>query len=154
MGDASRTDPAIALSADIREKLAQSHRQILEVCELLESIADSLPNHLDSRKCHQAAILVQPTVEKMHRLEEESVFPFMEQANPTDGEREVITRLKEEHCEDECYAEELTDALNKIALGEGEPIAPETLGYMLRGFFGAMRRHISYEQEHFRLKPS
>ena len=152
MGEASQTDSAINLSAEIRAKLAQSHGQILELCDLLESIADSLPNHLDSRKCHQAAIMVQPTVEKMHRLEEDSVFPFLEETNPTESEREIIARLKEEHCEDECYAEELTDALNRIALGEGEPVAPETLGYMLRGFFGAMRRHIAYEQEHFRLK--
>ena len=152
MGEMSQTDTGITLSAEIRDKLAQSHSQILSVCDLLEAIADSLPNHLDSRKCHQAAVMVQPTVERMHRLEEENVFPYLEEANPTEQEREVIARLKSEHCEDECYAEELTDALSRIALGEGEPVAPETLGYMLRGFFGSMRRHIAYEQEHFRLR--
>lgn len=150
MGDGMQIDPSV-LGAEIRDKLAQSHSRILTLCDLLESIADSLPNHLDSQKCRNAAVMVQPTIKQMHELEEGSVFPYLENVNPSDEEREVIARLKAEHCEDECYAEELTDALHRVSLGEGEPVAPETLGYMLRGFFGAMRRHVAHEQAHFRL---
>jgi hypothetical protein len=58
----------------------------------------------------------------------------------------TLNRLRFEHCEDECFAEELTEALN--ALGTGNPdVNIEAIGYMLRGFFEAMRRHIAFESE-------
>ncbi len=65
---------------------------------------------------------------------------------PTTRSRTTLNRLRFEHCEDECFAEELTEALN--ALGSGNPdVNIEAIGYMLRGFFEAMRRHIAFESE-------
>jgi hypothetical protein len=59
----------------------------------------------------------------------------------------TLTRLRFEHCEDECFAEELTEALHALGAGRAE-INIEATGYMLRGFFEAMRRHIAFESEH------
>ena len=50
--------------------------------------------------------------------------------------------------EDECYAEDLTDALEQLAGKKPGSVQAETFGYMLRGFFEAMRRHIAFEQTH------
>ena len=57
----------------------------------------------------------------------------------------TIARLKFEHVEDECFAEELTDTLTRLGSGDGS-VNAEAAGYMLRGFFESIRRHIAFEQ--------
>lgn len=61
--------------------------------------------------------------------------------------RGSLDRLLAEHVEDECFAGELTEAL--LLLGRnGSADNPEALGFMLRGFFEARRRHVAFEREH------
>ncbi|MCA1443802.1 hypothetical protein I6F07_27045 [Ensifer sp. IC4062] len=57
-----------------------------------------------------------------------------------------MERLKYEHCEDECFAEELTEMLGRLGAAD-RTVNAETAGYMLRGFFTSVRRHIRFEQE-------
>ncbi|MCB1418446.1 MAG: hemerythrin domain-containing protein, partial [Notoacmeibacter sp.] len=87
-------------------------------------------------------------VRGVHSFEENAVFPKLERilAN-ADGITHTIARLKYEHTQDECYAEELTDTLLRLGAGD-KGLNFETVGYMLRGFFEAMRRHIAFEQEY------
>lgn len=150
MGKGAQERGSTLLGTAVVHELVESHREMLGLCDLMESIADSLPNKMDVRHCVRAASLIQPLLERMHKFEEEVVFPAIAKARPDDANKRVLDRLKVEHCEDECYAEELSDALNRVASGM-EPVAPETLGYMLRGFFESMRRHIAFEREHFLL---
>lgn len=82
----------------------------------------------------------------MHRIEEEEIFPSLVPSGRSTSLSRTLDHLRTEHCEDECFAEELADALERV--GDGR-IQPETLGYMLRGFFEAMRRHIKFERERF-----
>ena len=51
-----------------------------------------------------------------------------------------------EHLEDDAYADELYDALSARGWGRPKPSA-ETLGYMLRTFFAATRRHIHFDRD-------
>jgi hemerythrin-like domain-containing protein len=75
------------------------------------------------------------------------LFPQLQSSpDATEALAPTLERLKFEHCEDECFAEELTDALLK--LGSGERVNMEAVGYMLRGFFEGIRRHIAFEREH------
>jgi hemerythrin-like domain-containing protein len=94
-----------------------------------------------------AARALGPMIKGVHRLEEDVVFPLIAAQHGADDKIETtLNRLRFEHCEDECFAEELTEALN--ALGTGNPdVNIEAIGYMLRGFFEAMRRHIAFESE-------
>lgn len=56
-------------------------------------------------------------------------------------------RLRAEHVEDECFAGEVTEIL--LAIGHGETVEnPEAIGFMLRGLFENLRRHIAFEREH------
>lgn len=127
--------------------LRKAHADQLLLCDRLEEIADSLPDAINRQKCMYAARALGPMVRGVHRFEEDVVFPMVaerlknhEQIEPT------LNRLRFEHCEDECFAEELTEALQQ--LGSGDPdINIEAIGYMLRGFFEAMRRHIAFENE-------
>lgn len=120
------------------------HAAKLDLCAALEKIADELPSRVDRFRCLAVASNLVPLLRACHRLEEEAVFPaFVAQRD----EAAVIARLKTEHLEDECAAEELTEAL--LAIGHGEAVAnPEAFGYMLRAFFEAARRHIAFERDH------
>jgi len=127
--------------------LNRAHGEQLALCRELEEIADSLPASINRQKCIYAAKALGPLIKGIHHYEETVLFPML-QAKPdaTETLGPTIERLKFEHCEDECFAEELTDALLK--LGSGESVNMEAVGYMLRGFFEGMRRHIAFEREH------
>jgi hemerythrin-like domain-containing protein len=127
--------------------LRKAHKDQLLLCDRLEEIADSLPDGINRQKCMYAARALGPMIKGVHRLEEDVVFPLIAAQQGADDKIETtLNRLRFEHCEDECFAEELTEALN--ALGTGNPdVNIEAIGYMLRGFFEAMRRHIAFESE-------
>jgi hemerythrin-like domain-containing protein len=137
------------LDADKRDLawLDRAHTEQLALCRELEEIADSLPASINRQKCIYAAKALGPLIKGIHHYEETVLFPQL-QSNPdaTEALGPTLERLKFEHCEDECFAEELTDALLK--LGSGEQVNMEAVGYMLRGFFEGIRRHIAFEREH------
>lgn len=117
------------------------------LCRELEDIADSLPASINRQKCIYAAQGLNTLIKHAHTYEEKVFFRWLEENIRMDGALEAtITRLKFEHCEDECYAEELSDVLLK--LGRGDAVNVEATGYMLRGFFESRRRHIAFEREH------
>jgi iron-sulfur cluster repair protein YtfE (RIC family) len=127
--------------------LLRAHAEQLALCRELEEIADSLPASINRQKCIYAAKALGPLMKGIHHYEETVLFPMLQRdAGPDTHLESTLERLKFEHCEDECFAEELTDALLK--LGSGERVNMEAVGYMLRGFFEGMRRHIAFEQEH------
>jgi len=132
--------------------LRKAHKEQLLLCDRLEEIADSLPDSVNRQKCIYAARALGPMIRGVHRFEEEVVFPLIAERLKGDTQIEAtLNRLRFEHCEDECFAEELIEALH--ALGAADPdINIEATGYMLRGFFEAMRRHIAFESEHLLAK--
>jgi len=153
MDEASRARGAPAAPAKeeasdmpLLTRLEGAHAELLALCDRLENIADSLPNTMDLRQCRAAAEDLVPVIIRVHRIEEEEIFPKLSAAAATPQLTKTLDRLRTEHCTDECFAEELSDALQRA--GDGR-IQPETLGYMLRGFFEAMRRHIAFEHERF-----
>ena len=129
-------------------KLEASHAELLGLCASLEDIADSLPESVDRKACEDAADILMPLVMKTHRFEEETLFPMISKSFPDAAMTRTLERLRNEHVEDECYAEDLTDALEQLAGKKAGSVQAETFGYMLRGFFEAMRRHIAFEQTH------
>lgn len=128
--------------------LRKAHREQLLLCDRLEEIADSLPDSVNRQKCIYAARALGPMIRGVHRFEEDVVFPMIaERLKGDDKIQATLERLRYEHCEDECFAEELTEALHDLGAGTAD-INIEATGYMLRGFFEAMRRHIAFESEH------
>lgn len=125
-----------------------AHVQMLRLCTLLEEVADSLPAGVDRDKCLRLACELEPLVRGIHRMEEEALFPAYGRVLDRQGRgRASLERLMAEHVEDEGFAGELTDALLQLAR-TGEAGNPEALGFMLRGFFEAKRRHVAFEREH------
>ncbi|WP_299861515.1 hemerythrin domain-containing protein [uncultured Hoeflea sp.] len=128
--------------------LRKAHKEQLLLCDRLEEIADSLPDSVNRQKCIYAARALGPMIRGVHRFEEDVIFPMVaERLKSHEDIEATLNRLRFEHCEDECFAEELTEALHALGAGSAE-INIEATGYMLRGFFEAMRRHIAFESEH------
>ncbi|MEO9340387.1 hemerythrin domain-containing protein [Mesorhizobium sp. SB112] len=124
--------------------MAMVHVQKLKLCDALEAIADDLPSRLDQLQCLVIASSLVPLLRECHRFEEEFVFPVFARSRSGSG---IVARLTSEHLEDDCAAEDLSEAL--LAYGHGRPIEnPEAFGYMLRALFGSMRRHIAFERDH------
>lgn len=129
------------------ERLERAHREQLALCKTLEAIADSLPDALDRQGCIQAARSLGPVIRLAHQLEEEILFPLLARSEIADFDfGPTLDRLRLEHYEDECFAEELHDVL--MSYGQGTPLqSAEATGYMLRGFFESVRRHVAFERE-------
>jgi hemerythrin-like domain-containing protein len=134
--------------SELARKMERAHERKLEMCALLEDIADSLLERVDALKCLAAASALAPLLRNVHAFEENAVFPVFEARSTACGRHTGSTqRLKAEHMEDEAFAEELTETL--MAIGHGAPISnPEALGFMLRGLFETIRRHVAFEREH------
>lgn len=127
--------------------MKRAHLEKLQLCDALESIADTLPK-VDRLKCLSTANAIVPLLRNIHRYEETMIFPAYEAAlNSRDANLDSTRRLRAEHVEDECYAAEATGIL--LAIGHGETVDnAEAVGFMLRGFFESLRRHIAFEREH------
>lgn len=148
--DAQRDDAGVAdgprtevLAAAV---MRRAHFEKLRLCEVLEEIADSLPGRVDRLKCLGVANMLVPLLREIHRYEEDTIFPAYEAVHG-DTEASTTRRLRAEHVEDECFADEVTEVL--LAIGHGRTVAnAEALGFMLRGLFETIRRHIAFEREH------
>ncbi len=128
------------LDTDLHESFAQQ----LALCDALEAIADSLPNGLNHQRCLRVAQLIGPVLRNAHQAEETVLFPHI-LATHADGSA-VVEQLRLEHIEDECFGEEVQCELQ--LLGCRRPVlAPEATGYMLRGFFECLRRHVRHEHD-------
>ncbi|MEC9343797.1 MAG: hemerythrin domain-containing protein, partial [Pseudomonadota bacterium] len=107
-----------------------------------------LPDKVSPKACLSAAGRAVATVREAHAFEDSVLWPVLRHLRPGDGRlEETLARLHQEHLEDESYAEELAATLTDHAMCIGG-CDPETTGYMLRGFFGALRRHVAFEREH------
>lgn len=138
-GPSAPSSPAARIAV-----MRRAHGEKLKVCGALEEIADALPDNVDRLMCVSVASTLLPMLRNIHRYEEEVIFPAYVAAT---ADMQCVERLKAEHVEDECFADELTEAL--MTIGHGAAVAnPEALGFMLRGFFETIRRHVAFDRDH------
>jgi hemerythrin-like domain-containing protein len=125
--------------------IAHDHALQIQLCDMLEQIADGLPDDVDRRLCREAASALNFDIPLHHRDEELCLFPLLLERGAGAGSMaEVLERLADEHAKDESFAAELAESLDALAQG-GTARNPDMLGYMLRGFFEGYRRHIHWE---------
>ncbi len=118
------------------------------LCCTLEQLADDLPDGLSKAAAGDLIQAAQNVLTETHSFEEEVLHPALLRFYPGDAELEqTLARLAEEHVEDRAFAEELEDCAKTFVSAPNAGDA-NRLGYMLRGFFEAMRRHIAFEREH------
>ncbi len=126
--------------------LDNEHADHHRLCDELETIADGLPDEIDTSLCASMVRALRLDVPVHHRDEEDVLFPMLAaRALPEDGIADILQQLNFEHAADESFATELLDHLEVMAAG-GRPDNPDMVGYMLRGFFEGYRRHLVWEQ--------
>lgn len=144
MGNAA--DTKFSLARNPLDMIDHAHLMQMQLCDVLERIADGLPDDVDRRLCGQAASALQYDLPLHHRDEEAGLFPLLRQRSlPEDSINDVLTRFENEHCADTDFAGEIAESLNHLCRGVVVP-NPEMMGYMLRGFFECYRRHVHWER--------
>lgn len=125
--------------------IEDDHALQLQVCDILEHLADGLPDRAEAHLAKVAAYAVRSGWPKHVQFEEEVLFPLL----GGHAEREphieaTILQLSREHASDLGSDDELVEALRELAL-DRRPSNPEMVGYMLRSYFQTLRRHVQWE---------
>lgn len=117
-------------------------------CQNLESVADSLPVLLNVDEVLALSLSLVTALKDIHSFEEDDIFPkLISHAARWHAIIETVERLKSEHLEDEDYALNVCTALQEY-LTKQDHRSSENLGWMLRGLFETIRRHVAFEREH------
>lgn len=124
----------------------QNWRAQSEICDALELIADQLPQ-LDAHYVICVARALPKIVRRAQQFEENTIFPILENNHELNlGGAQTLSRLKFEHFEDSCLADEVSESMFDFIKSK-DLLAPEALGYLLRSFFISLRRHLREERE-------
>jgi hemerythrin-like domain-containing protein len=125
--------------------IAHEHDLQNQLCNMLEMVADTLPDNVDPQLCRYIIDTLRFEIPLHHRDEELGLFPLLEKRSvASDNIHDMLGRLALEHATDESFAAELMESLEALSRGEILP-NPNMTGYMLRGFFESYRRHIHWE---------
>ena len=125
--------------------LQDAYDRQIALCNELETIADSLPDRVDQRACRSVANALPATMGAVHDAEERLLFPQV-LAKSRHAHQDLIEKLRLQQVADLCSAEEVQQEL--LLLAGGQPsLSPEAMGYLLRGFFDGVRRHVLHSKE-------
>jgi hypothetical protein len=133
-------------TADPLDLIERQHAGQESLCDVLEEIADCLPGKIDAALMAKAVTGLSHDLPLMQRDMNEGLFPLLHaHCLPEDRIDDILPRLQVEKTTDLSFASEIIEALG--AMAGGAPVRnPNTLGYMLRGFFESYRRHLHWEK--------
>ncbi len=127
------------------DRIIQEHALQLRLCDMLEHIADGLPQKFDKGEIAEAGATLCKGMTAHFALEENILFPLLSQRARSDPHLSaVIAQIAKEHDRDEDLSGELAEEL-RLVVETGKVRNPDMLGYMLRGYFVSLRRHIEWE---------
>ncbi len=134
--DADCSDPLDLIKAD--------HVRLLDLCASLESIADTLP--LRAAGCSRVAAELLTLLPLHHADEDRGLFAILKRKSPHGEIVQIMHGLASDHTDDNVALMEIIDYLELLATPRRilRP-SPEAIGYAIRGFFQAKRRHLSLE---------
>lgn len=117
----------------------------LDLCDLLEHIADGLPDNAAPQLAQLAFAAIGRGWTNHVAFEEEALFPILRRYGSADSDLAAgLNQLAAEHANDAGLDQEIADALHGLTRG-GPPRNPEMTGYLLRAHFVPMRRHVLWE---------
>ena len=140
------TDEDRVTTANPLDLIERQHAGQESLCEVLEEIADSLPGKIDAALMAKAVAGLSKDLPLLQRDMNEGLFPLLHaHCQPEDRIDDILQRLQMEKATDLSFASEIMEALG--AMAGGAPVKnPNTLGYMLRGFFESYSRHLHWER--------
>lgn len=120
---------------------------LLALCQALEDIADMLGGAPDRQQCIQISRAIGPLMGQALSFQEKELLPNLQKSAPPDQTvLKCIDRLKFEHYEDSDFALEVSEVLMEFGQGTSR-LSEDAIGYLLRGFFVSLRRHLAFESE-------
>ena len=135
---------AEAIRADPLGFLAEERAAQRALADLLEEIADALPQAAGGAAALVAAARLRRLVAQSQPAEESSLYALVERlAPPGAGARQAVALARREAAVAAGLAIELADELEALAR-RGVAGSPEALGYMLRACFEALRRRLDW----------
>jgi hemerythrin-like domain-containing protein len=139
-----RTPDPEVMRDDPLAYLAYDHKAQRALADLLESVADSLPDGVNQASVALAASLLRDSVVRRATLEEAALFPLIE-AQAADGSpvRRAVVLARREQRDCAGRAIELAEELDQLAQ-TGRARNPDALGFMLRAYFDGLRRHLDW----------
>jgi hemerythrin-like domain-containing protein len=125
--------------------VAEDNALRLDLCDLLEHIADGLPENAAPQLALLACAAIERGWANHVAFEEEALFPILHRYRDSDPDLVAgLDQLAFEHASDVGLHLEIVDALHDLARG-GPPGNPDMVGYLLRAHFVPMRRHVLWE---------
>lgn len=138
---------AVCAAPDPIGVVEDEHALQLELCNLLELIADALPVTFDRSLAVTALTILQGSLPAHSRFEDNALFPRLRRRLTADDPvLSALVCLEREHVWDAGALSDLAGEL-KSALGLQGVQNPNLLIWMLRGFADSHRRHIAWEDE-------
>lgn len=136
-------DPAM-MRDDPLAYLEYDHKAQRALADLLEALADSLPDGVNPAAAALAASLLRDSLQRRAALEEATLFPLLEaRSGALSPICRAVTLARREYNHSAGLAIELAEELDELA-ASGRVTNPEALGFMLRAFFDGLRRHLDW----------
>lgn len=127
------------------QTLNRCYADLLHVCDLLEAVADGLPNNVSPTHCGQLATEIVDLLARTHREEEAILLPLLA-ASFRPELRQLAHRLRQEHDYDDDAVIEVREAL--LAIAAHQPLqSADATGYLFRSFFESLRRHVRADRD-------
>lgn len=116
------------------------------ICDLVETIADSLPE-ASSLICLRAAAVLRNDLPLYQADVGRYLFPQLRLRNADQKWIALLlSQIETDHQQLEICIDEVADLLERIGEGHARLQERTVAGYALRCFFDGLRRHISWEQ--------
>lgn len=136
-------DPNAQEVTEIVERHQSKQRAI---CQGLEQVADSLPLDVDPSLCMRLARGMLPALRSAHEYKEAHFYDLARRMLSDLGNVDaILERQRSEYVDNEMLAEEVAEELSQWGIC-AEHKSPEAMGYMLRGLFVALTRHLDFER--------
>ncbi|HHS83235.1 MAG TPA: hemerythrin domain-containing protein [Devosia sp.] len=124
----------------------------LALCDELERLADDLGERPDRQRCLELARRMEAVMRRAHAFERSEMFPALHRLTGKGTDRcdilpaRLLEQLEAEQEDDFFLVGEVTEALLEFG-GGNSSVSPDAIGYLLRGLFVGLRRHLALENE-------
>ncbi len=139
--------PSQSTASSPLKNMADNAKRVAQICDLLEAMADDLPRR-PAPVWREAALMCDEVVKKHYKSVLDVLLPVLETRIRGDEDyAAVLDRLHGDFEEEASRLSELSALMIDALEDSRGQIGAEALGYALRGFFGALRRNVSWEMD-------
>jgi hypothetical protein len=127
-------------------RIAETLKTKRWICDLVESVADSLPEP-SSLICLRAACVLRNDLPLYFADAGRCLLPQLRvRHSGSNWIMRMLEQIEADHVQLEVSIDEVADLLERIGSGKARHQERVVAGYALRCFFEGLRRHISWEQ--------